>query len=88
MLRCWIDVRLLQDLRLEGARALHCGVEVVHLEPQENAVSDGRGIGVDEVRVLLFIPRVELEDERAVAEEALVDVGVLVYAKVPDAEEP
>jgi hypothetical protein len=56
MLRGRIDVRLLNDRRLEGPHALHWGVEVVHLKPQKNAVPNWCRVGVDEVRVLLFIP--------------------------------
>jgi len=55
MLRGRIDVRLLNERRLEGPHALHCGVEVVHLKPQKNAVPNWRRVGVDEVRVLLFM---------------------------------
>ncbi len=36
----------------------------------------GCGIRVDEVRVLLLVPGVELEDERAAGEEAVVDVSM------------
>src|SRR5580692_4419448 len=50
-------------------------------------MSHGCGIRVDEVRVFLLVPGVELENERAVGEEAIVDLSVRVIAEVLDAEE-
>src|SRR6185369_10220742 len=48
--RCGVDVRLQNDLRTELARPADDVVEVVHLEPDEHAVSDRRAVAADEVR--------------------------------------
>jgi hypothetical protein len=77
MLWCRIHVRLFHDCRLEGACALHCGVEVVHLKPQKNVVPNGRGVGVQEVRVVFLIPGVEFQNELTFTKESLVKLGMI-----------
>ena len=55
VLRVRIDVRLLQELGAQGPGPLDRGVEVLHLEPEQDAVAGRSSVGVDEVRVLLIV---------------------------------
>jgi hypothetical protein len=56
-----VDVRLFDDLRAQAAGSLHGRVEIVYLEPQQDAVSRRRRIRVDEVGVVFLVPRVQLK---------------------------
>ena len=77
MVRRRVDVGLLDHRRAERARSRDGRVEVVDLEPHEDAVADGRGVGVHEVRVVLLVPGVELENQLPARVEPLVDVTVV-----------
>src|SRR4051812_5574031 len=39
VLGCWVHVRLLDDRCSQLSRLLHSGIEVIHLEPEEDAMS-------------------------------------------------
>ena len=71
-------MRLLDDLGAELAGAGDGGFEVVDLEPEEHAVAVPRRLGVDEVGMVLGVPRVQLHQQLPVAEQPIVDVAVLV----------
>ena len=58
-----IEVRLFKDLRPQPASALDSQIEIADLEPQENAVSGRRRLGVDEIGVLFDVPGVELKKQ-------------------------
>jgi hypothetical protein len=60
-----IEVGLLKDLGFQGAGPLHGRVEVIHLEPKENAVSWASRSRVYEVRVIFLVPGMKLQDEGA-----------------------
>lgn len=72
-----VHVDVFDDFCLQGSRALDGCVEVVELEPQQDSVTVPSTVGVDEVWVVLCIPRVELQDERAIDEEPVVEVVVI-----------
>src|ERR1700733_5364983 len=72
-----IDVRLPEHLRLQGAGSLHRSIEVIHLEPQEDSVPRPSFLRMDEVRVSLFIPSMQLKNERTAAKEAVIDVRMI-----------
>jgi hypothetical protein len=80
-------MRLLDNLRPERASAFDRRVEVVHLEPEQNAVPVRGRIGFDQIVVLLLVPGVELKDQPSLAEQAIIDLGVLVAAETVDVEE-
>lgn len=73
-----------EDAGAEGGGAGEGGVEVVEFEPEEDAVAVGFGAGVaDGAMVVLDGPGVELEDESAVVDEALV-FGAAVVASASE----
>src|ERR1700728_123772 len=60
-----VEMSVFDDLRLEPARALDGRVEIVDLEPQHDAVSRRRRVGVDEIGVVFHIPSVQLKQQSA-----------------------
>jgi len=66
-------VRGENDLGLQITCASHGVVEVVDLEPHEDAVARGLRAGITEVGVIVLdVPRVQLEDQPIAGDEALV----------------
>ena len=76
-----VDVRFFDDLRLQPARALDSQIEIVELEPQHDAVSGRRRVGVDEIGVLFGVPGVQLEEQSPRAPDPIVHVAVRVIGK-------
>jgi hypothetical protein len=72
-----IDARLQEHLRLQGIGSLHRSIEVIDLEPQEDSVPRPSFLRIDEVRVLLFIPSMQLKDESTAAKEAVIEVRMI-----------
>jgi hypothetical protein len=66
-----------------GAERAGGAVEILRLEPEQDPVPVRRGIGVHEVRVVLVVPAVELEDQVAVRVQPLVDVAVIASCVQP-----
>jgi hypothetical protein len=58
------DVRLFDDLRPQLVSPSDGRVEIVDLEPQHDAMSRGRRVRIDEVGVVLRVPRVQLKGKR------------------------
>jgi hypothetical protein len=66
-------VRAQDDLDAELTSSLDGGIEVVDLEPQQHAIAVRPEVGIaDGAVVVLDVPVVELEDERAVRDETFV----------------
>jgi hypothetical protein len=70
-------VQLFYDLGLHRSSAGNGCVEVVELEPYQYAVTVAAAVGIREVRMLLDIPRVQLEYERTIDEQPIVKVSVI-----------
>lgn len=87
MFRAEIDVRLFDDFGAEGARAVDGVVEVVDLEPEEDTVPVLRCLRSDEVRMVLLVPSVQLENQLTVGKNAIVDVPVRIAAQPLGAEQ-
>src|SRR5690242_14409802 len=49
--RCFVDVRLLDHLCVKRARSRDRSIEVVDLEPEEDAVPGTGGVSIGEIRV-------------------------------------
>lgn len=83
-----VDVRLLDDFGMQGARSLDRRIEVGHLEPQQHAMP-GRGrVSVDEIWVILLVPGMELHDHPAVTKQPLIGIAMLVLRKCVSSEQP
>src|SRR5215472_1758184 len=76
-----VDPRALENRHAHLAGAPDGGVEVVELEPQEHAVAVGAATGIAQVRVLVSIPGVELEDHLARRIDDLLVLGPAVAAR-------
>jgi hypothetical protein len=76
MLWSGVDVWLQEDPSAEASDAIDGSVEVVDLEPEKDAMAVGRTVGPHEVRVLLLVPGVQLQDERVSTREAVVEEAV------------
>jgi hypothetical protein len=80
----WVAVARQDDLRLQFGGADNSGVEVSNFKPEKHAVS-GRELRIANPAVMiLFLPGVELKDQLAVGNEALVvrtAVGTLTAKK-------
>jgi len=77
MLRCRVHVRRENDLGAQLLRARNGRVEIVDLEPEEDAVPARRLVLVLEIRMVLFVSRVELKDERLAIHQAIIDMVVI-----------
>src|SRR5580704_18064861 len=74
-----VAMRRQNDLSLERLGARDGGVEVVDLEPERDAVSVRARRGLTDLpMVVLYLERVQLEDEPPVADEALILVAAVV----------
>ena len=56
-----IEVSVFDNLRAQPASALDRGVEIFDLEPQHDAMSRRRRVGVDEIGMVFRVPSVELK---------------------------
>jgi hypothetical protein len=68
-----VDVRLLDDGRLQPASPLHSRVEIIDLKPKQDAVPRRRPVPIHEVGMLLVVLAVKLENQRVPAHHAVVD---------------
>jgi hypothetical protein len=84
---CRVDVRLFDDLGAQRTRSLDGGVEVVHLEPQQHAMSRPRRVRVDQIRMIFLVPGVELEDQVTAAKEPIVVIAMTMLGESVDSEE-
>ena len=67
-----VPVARQDDFGSHGFRTRHGGLEVIDLEPQERGISRGK-TGISDVSVkMLHVPIVQLQDEAAVDDEALI----------------
>jgi hypothetical protein len=81
-----IDVDLLDDLGTKCTSAPDDGVKIIHLEPEENAVSVWSRVCTHQVRMVFFVPGVELKNQSSFVIEPIVKVTVIVLPEVLDAE--
>jgi len=77
MARRGIHVDVFDDLGVERPSPLDGSVYIVELEPYQHPVTVPSPIGVDEVRVVLHVPGVELERQHTVHKESVVAIGVV-----------
>ena len=59
-------------------RALHCGVEVEHLEPQHHTVAGWRRVRIDQVGMLFLVAGMQLKNHLTRAEDPVVHVTMAV----------
>ena len=78
MPRCGVEARSIDDLGAEAASPLHGRIEIVHLEPQHDAVSRRCGVRIDEIGMILCVPRVQLQKQFAGAGDPVIEVAMLV----------
>ena len=76
-----VEVRFLDNLRLQPTRSLDCRVKIVDLEPQHDAVSVRRGVCVDEIGMVFRVPGVELKKQPTRAPDPIVHFAVRVIGK-------
>jgi len=76
-----VDVRFFNDLRPQPASALDSQIEIVELEPQHDAMSGRRRVGVDEIGMVFRVPGVELKKQPTRAPDPIVYVAVRVMGK-------
>ncbi len=81
MLRVGVDVWLYDNLGARAASPLHGGVEIIYLEPQYDTVSGCCRPGVDEVGMVLLVPRMQLQQQPARARDPIVHVAMAVFGK-------
>src|SRR5262249_17874958 len=72
-----VHVDVLDAFGPEATGSLAGSVQVVELEPDEHSVAVPPAVGIDEVRVVFLVPGVELEHERAIHQEPVVEVVVV-----------
>ena len=81
VLGVWIDVRLENGLCAQRSCTADCRLEIIYLKPPQKSVPTWREIGVNQIRVILFIPGMELEDQFAVAKYPIIPASVLMLGK-------
>lgn len=72
-----VHVEVFDDLGAQCSSAINGCVQIVKLEPHQYPVSIPSTVGIAKVRVVLRVPRVELEHQHAVDEEPIVEMGVI-----------
>src|SRR5271155_4552957 len=87
MPRVRIDFRFLDDLGFQRASTLNCSVEVVHLEPEQDSMSNRRRVRVDEIRVILLVPCMELQDQATVDQQPIITIAMLMFRQSFDSEQ-
>jgi hypothetical protein len=69
----WVAMRCQDHLGAQSTGAFHRGVEIVDLEPQQDAVAVRAGVRItDRAVVVIDFPVVQLEDQLVVGDETLV----------------
>lgn len=81
VLRRGVDVRFEDDLCTQRASSGHDCVKIGNLEPKQDTVPRPRGVPVNEVGVILLVPRVELQKQPARARDPLIKVTMAVFGK-------
>jgi len=74
-----IEVGLLYDQSPQCLRPFDDCVEVLKLEPEQDAVSRWRCVGVDEVGMIFLVPSVELKNQVTAAEQPIIHVAMAVF---------
>ncbi len=87
MPRVGIDLWFLDDLGLNRASTFDRGVEVADLEPEQDSMSDRRRVRVDEIRMILLVPRMELQDQATVDQQPIVAIAMLMFRQSFDSEQ-
>ena len=81
MLRIRVDVRLQDDLSAQCTGPPDNLIKVANLEPKQNAMARRRGIGVDQVGVIFFVPCMELKNESTTALHSIVYLAMGMFRK-------
>jgi hypothetical protein len=72
-----VHVDVFDDLSPHPSSSVDGRVQIVELEPYQDPMAIPPAVGIDEVRVILLVPGMELEHQRAVYEESIVKVIVV-----------
>jgi len=87
MPRVGIDLWFLDDLGFQRAGTLDRSVEVLHFEPEQDSMSNRRSVRVDEIRVILLVPRMELQDQATVDQQPIIAIAMFMFRQSFDAEQ-
>jgi hypothetical protein len=87
MLRRRVDVRFLDHLRMQRTRSRDRRIEIVHFKPEQDAMTGRRRVGVDEIRVILLVPSMKLEDHSTVTKQPFIGIAMLVLWKRVSSEQ-
>jgi len=72
MLGIWIDMRLLDDLRIQLPNARKSVVELIGLEPEEHSKAMGSGIWITEIGMFVVAPFVKLHHHLVADDQLLI----------------
>ena len=76
VLRSWVDVRLFDDPSAQTSDAVDGSVKVIDFEPEKDAMARRCPVGIHQIRVLLVVPGVQLEDKGVSTHESVIDETV------------
>jgi hypothetical protein len=79
VLRRWVHVRTFDYIGDQIAGAFYGRVEVLDLEPQDDAVADRCRGRIDDIGVIFFIPDVQLKKQGATARDPIIDVAMAMF---------
>ena len=74
--RGWVEVGLLYDLRAQRASLFDGLIKIVYLEPEHDAVRKRRSVRVDQVRVIVLVPSMELKNYMTIPEHPIIEVAM------------
>jgi len=80
-------MRLLDDLHVQRTRSFDGSVEVVHLEPEQDSMSNRRRVRVDEIWVIVVIPRMELEDQMTITKHRIIANAMFMLGERLESEQ-
>lgn len=78
VLGCRVDLRFKNHFSAQFSRSINRHVKIVDLEPQYQPVPGRRGVRIDEVGMILFVPGVELKNQSTRREHPVINVTVRV----------
>jgi hypothetical protein len=76
-----VEVRLQNDFSAQFLRSIDRGVKVIDLKPKHHAVPGRRGVSVDKVGMVLFVPGVKLKNQAARGVHAIIKIAVTVIGE-------
>lgn len=78
---------LQHDLGVQGASLFDNFIEIVHLEPENNTMPNRRGVRINQGRVVVFVPGMELKNKLTRLEHPIIEIAMAVLWERVESEQ-